>query len=66
MCQSVSSSLYMKAVKVVSSFPSLCLAQVSRTNDMAASGKIDMETIDGNKVQDANQFLCLFMDDGEH
>ena len=48
--QSVSSSLYMKAVKVVSPFTSLCLAQVSRTIYMAASIKTDMETLDGNKM----------------
>ena len=30
---------------------------------MAASGKIDMETMDGNKVQDAKKFLCRFMDE---
>ena len=64
--QSVSSSLYMKDVKLVSPFTSLCPTQVSRTNYMAASGKTDMETMDGNKMQDVNKFLCLFMDDGEH
>ena len=64
--QSVSSSLDMKTVKPASPFTSLCLTQVSRSNDMAASGKIDMETMDGNKMQDANEFLCPFMDKGEH
>ena len=64
--QSVSSSMDMKAVKLVSPFTSLCHAQVSRTNDMAASIKTDMETLDGNKTQDANEFICLFMDEGEH
>ncbi len=69
--QSVSSSVDMNAVKLVSPFTSLChaqsLGQVSRTNDMAASVKTDMETLDGqfagHKMQDANEFLCRFMDE---
>ena len=69
--QSVSSSVDMNAVKLVTPFTSLChaqsLGQVSRTNDMAASVKTDMETLDGqfagNKMQDANEFLCRFMDE---
>ena len=56
--QSVSSSKDMKAVKVVSPFISLCHTQVSRTNDMAASIMIDMETLDGHKVQDTNKSVC--------
>ena len=69
--QSVSGSVDMEAVKLVSPFTSLCLAQslgqVSGTNDMAASVKTDMETLDsqfaGHKMQDANEFLCRFMDE---
>ena len=61
--QSVSSSLDMKAVKLASPFTSLCPTQVSRTNYMAASGKTNMETMDGHKVQDAKKFLCRFMDE---
>ena len=65
------STVNMEAVKLVSPFTSLCLAQsqgqVSRTNDMAASVKTDMEALDGqfagHKMQDANEFLCRFMDE---
>ena len=65
------STVNMEAVKLVSPFTSLCLAQaqgqVSMTNDMAASVKTDMEALDsqfaGHKMQDANEFLCRFMDE---
>ena len=65
------STVNMETVKLVTPFTSLCLAQsqgqVSRTNDMAASVKTDMETLDsqfaGHKMQDANEFLCRFMDE---
>ena len=65
-CFRLSAVALRKVTKLVSPFTSLCLAQVSRTNNMAASGKIDMKTMDGNKMQDANEFLCPFMDKGEH
>merc|ERR1712016_145862 len=57
--------------KLVTPFTSICLAQtrgeVDRTNANAMRVKRDMEQLDGqfagNKMQDANEFLCRFLDE---
>jgi len=57
--------------RLVTPFTSICLAQsrgeVARTNANAMRLKKDMEQLDsqfaGNKMQDANEFLCRFLDE---
>ena len=57
--------------RLVLPFTSLCLAQargeVARANRRVQDLKSDMELVDtqfaGNKMQDANEFLCRFMDE---
>eukprot|EP00090_Calanus_glacialis_P004771 TRINITY_DN13579_c0_g1_i1.p1 TRINITY_DN13579_c0_g1~~TRINITY_DN13579_c0_g1_i1.p1 ORF type:complete len:874 (-),score=172.79 TRINITY_DN13579_c0_g1_i1:269-2890(-) len=57
--------------RLVLPFTSLCLAQsrgeVGRANRRVVDLKSDMELVDnqfaGNKMQDANEFLCRFMDE---
>jgi len=59
------------ASRLVLPFTSLCLAQsrgeVARANRRVQDLKSDMELVDsqfaGNKMQDANEFLCRFMDE---
>ena len=61
----------MENTKLVLPFASLCQAQsqgdVARTNVKAVEVKTDMEQLDnqfaGHKMQDANEFLCRFMDE---
>ena len=67
----VKMNMNLDSSKLVLPFSSLCVAQsqghVTRTNNKAAEVKRDMEQLDGqfagNKMQDANEFLCRFMDE---
>jgi len=64
-------NISMENTKLVLPFASLCQAQslgdVTRTNSKAVEVKTDMEQLDnqfaGHKMQDANEFLCRFMDE---
>jgi len=64
-------SVNMDNTKLVLPFTSLCQAQaqgdVTKTNQKAVEVKSDMEQLDsqfaGHKMQDANEFLCRFMDE---
>ena len=63
-------SLSTESSRLVTPFTSICLSQsrgeVARTNANAMWVKRDMEQLDsqfkGNKMQDANEFLCRFLD----
>jgi len=60
-----------ESTRLVLPFTSLCIAQaqgeVGRANRRVQDLKSDMELVDsqfaGNKMQDANEFLCRFMDE---
>ena len=64
-------NISMENTKLVLPFASLCQAQsqgdVARSNSKAMEVKTDMEQLDnqfaGHKMQDANEFLCRFMDE---